>query len=509
MRGLKFCAIAMVSLAGLSIAACQNVLSDDARELAGSVSITGIPRVGETLGVNLRNLDGSGNVSFEWMADGHPFANNRGATLHLGPLHANRTITVAVTTSDNYGGVTSLPAGPVIAADGTLPPLTGSVGITGIPRMGQTLRANTGYLGGSGAVSYEWKIDGTQFENRHGMILPLDGLHRDRVVSVTVRRKHNSGSVTSEPVGPVGDGTATALTGSVSITGSPHVGQTLRANVGNLGGSGEIFHEWMVGNETVGTGGTLFLIPGDIGQTVTVTVMRKNNSGNVTSPSAGPVTQKPMLTGTVGITGTPRAGQTLRANTARLGGSGAMSFEWRVGDVIVGTGNALPLVDAHAGQMVTVTVTRANNAGSVTSPPVGPVASVALPQPAPITITVTGIPGRYIGLWGAIDLESNWAGHPYWVAESDWQEITGPSVMFEMYTMDGAPFNVAGTYRIHLSIDNDYEPVGDYSVIRGLSAGNNSIPFTAFSLVFSIFSENLDSTEEGIRSGGSRARTRR
>ena len=514
-HGLRLCAIAMVALIGLSTSACGNRLSENDQGLAGSVSITGIPRVGETLGVNIRNLDGSGSVFFQWMADGQPFANNRGATLRLDTPHANRTITVTVTTSDNYGGVTSLPVGPVIATNGILPTLTGSVGITGIPRVGQTLRANIDYLGGSGVVSYEWKIDGIPFENNRGMILPLDILHRDRGISVTVRRESSSGSVTSESIGPVGDGAVSTLTGSISITGSPHVGQTLRANVNSLGGSGEIFYEWMVGDETVGTGGTLFLIPSDAGQAITVTVMRKNNSGSVTSPSVGPVTQKPMLTGTVGITGTPHVGQTLRVNTASLGGSGAISFEWRVGDTIAGTGNTLPLVDAHAGQMVIVTVTRADNSGSITSQSVGPVTTATLPPPPPpppppasITITVTGIPGRYIGHWGGIDLESNWAGHPYWVAESNWLRITGSSATFTMRTLGGAPFSVPGTYRIHFSVDDDAGPVGDYSVIRSISAGNNPIPFIAFTPVFSSFSENLESTGEEMPPGGSRARTR-
>ena len=501
-HGPRFCAIAMVALIGLLTSACElSGNGPEPRELAGSVDITGIPRVGETLGVNVRNLDGSGNVSFEWLADGQPFANNRGSTLRLDTPHANRTITVTVSTSDNYGGVTSLPAGPVIAAGGTLPPLTGSVDITGIPNVGQTLRANIDDLGGSGALSYEWKIDGVPFVNDRG-ILSLDGLHRDRNISVTVRRENNSGSVVSEPIGPIGAGTASELAGSISITGSPHVGQTLRVNVNNLGRGGEVFHEWMVGDETVGTGGTLFLIPDDIGQTVTVTVMREGSFGSVISTPTGPVTQRPILTGTIGITGTPQVGQTLRVNTAGLGGSGAMSFVWGVGGTIAGMNNTLTLVDAHVGQYVTVTVTRANNDGSVTSLSVGPITAAAPPPPASITITVTGIPGHYIGHWGAIDLESNWAG---WVAESAWLRITGSSVTFTMRTLDGAPFNVPATYRVHFSINYDEEPVGDYSVIRGISAGNNSIPFVAFTPVFFGFSENLESTEDvGESSAGMR-----
>ena len=588
-RGLRFCAIAAVALLGFSIAACDlSGNGSGSRELAGSVSITGTPKVGETLGVNIRNLDGSGNVSFEWMADGQTFTNNRGATLHLGTIHATRTITVTVTTSGNSGGVTSLPIGPIIAAGETLPPLTGSVSITGIPRLWQTLRANTDYLGGSGEIFYQWMMGNETIGT--GAALLLDGLHMGRAISVTVTRANNSGSVTSPSTSPVEIGIVPPLAGSVSIIGSPNVGNTLRVNANNLRGGGEIFYQWMVGNETVGTGGTLFLLPGDLGQLVTVTVMRENHSSYVTSLPAGPVTLRPVLTGTIGITGATHVGQTLRINTANLGGSGTMSFVWRAGDTTVGTGSTLPLTNAHLGQMITVTITRANNDGSVTSPAVGPVTIPPLtgtisitgaahvgqtlgvntaglggsgamsfvwraggntvstssntlllssahlgqtitvtvtranhygsvtsqpvgpvtpaPPPPPITITITGIPWHYVGHWGGIDLEANWGN---WVAESAWQRITGSSATFTMRGFDGTPFNVAGTYRVHFSIDDDWGAIGDYSVTRTLSAGGNTIPFTAFIPVFSSFSdsEDLESAEEGMTPVRSRTRTRR
>ena len=42
-----------------------------------------------------------------------------------------------------------------------LPVLTGTVSITGTAQIGQTLTANTGSLGGSGTITYQWKRSGT------------------------------------------------------------------------------------------------------------------------------------------------------------------------------------------------------------------------------------------------------------------------------------------------------------------------------------------------------------
>ena len=172
-----------------------------------------------------------------------------------------------------------------------------------------------------------------------------------------------------------------SLTGTVVITGTPQVGQVLTADVADLGGSGDISFQWKRGSANVGTDGDTYVVQAaDVGSTITVTVIRANNSGSVTSASVGPVTPAglPALTGTVSITGTPQVGQTLTANTASLGGSGTMTFQWRRGGINVGTNSSTYVVQAaDVGSMITVTVIRANNSGTVASLPVGPVTAIA------------------------------------------------------------------------------------------------------------------------------------
>ncbi|MDR1308078.1 MAG: hypothetical protein LBK74_10960 [Treponema sp.] len=108
---------------------------------------------------------------------------------------------------------------------------------------------------------------------------------------------------------------------------------------------------------------------------IVVTVTRADNSGSVTSSATGPVTL-PALSGPVTIGGTHDAGATLTANTGSLNGSGAFIYQWWVGyygsttptDLIPGATALMYTVEpAYYGENIFVTVTRANNSGSVTS----------------------------------------------------------------------------------------------------------------------------------------------
>ncbi|MDR0475374.1 MAG: leucine-rich repeat domain-containing protein [Treponema sp.] len=77
----------------------------------------------------------------------------------------------------------------------------------------------------------------------------------------------------------------------------------------------------------------------------------------------------PALTGTVSISGNALAGETLTANTDALGGSGAITYQWKRGSAAVGSDSSTyRLTNEDSGYSITVTVTRAGNSGSVTSP---------------------------------------------------------------------------------------------------------------------------------------------
>jgi len=169
-----------------------------------------------------------------------------------------------------------------------------------------------------------------------------------------------------------------ALTGFVSITGAPVVGQTLEADTGLLDGSGSLAFQWLRAGEAIAgaTSSSYIVAEDDQGRSISVEVARSGRSGSVRSDPVGPVTiahgTGPELTGTVAITGTPNVGQMLTANVAGLSGSGEVFFQWMRGGVAVPGANsaAYAVTAADAGLRIAVRATRHGHYGAVSNTPI-------------------------------------------------------------------------------------------------------------------------------------------
>ena len=105
---------------------------------------------------------------------------------------------------------------PVTITFGNLPPrntsnltvnpraLTGIVSIIGDPIVGETLTANTSALRGSGAISFEWRRNGSLISGANNSTYVLQAADHGATITVTVSRPPNySGSITSTPTAPV------------------------------------------------------------------------------------------------------------------------------------------------------------------------------------------------------------------------------------------------------------------------------------------------------------------
>jgi hypothetical protein len=107
-----------------------------------------------------------------------------------------------------------------------LPVLPGSVSISGTAKVGETLTAVTGSLGGEGAISYEWQRgdsgngDFTAVSENGGnpQYTPVDA-DAGKHIRLAVSREGYSGTVTSAPVGPVEEANSSAITYTATANG--------------------------------------------------------------------------------------------------------------------------------------------------------------------------------------------------------------------------------------------------------------------------------------------------
>jgi len=164
-----------------------------------------------------------------------------------------------------------------------LPILTGTLSIEGITQAGKILTADTSTVGGNGIITFQWKRDNNipiGFDDSTYMILDDD---IGSIITVTVTRSENSGSITSDPTDEIIPSDLPALTGTVNIIGIAEVGEKLTVDINNLEGNGWVEYYWKSHGHTVGYNDYYLIQEDDIGSIITVTVTRSENSGSVTS----------------------------------------------------------------------------------------------------------------------------------------------------------------------------------------------------------------------------------
>jgi len=214
---------------------------------------------------------------------------------------------------------------------------------------------------------------------------------RSNAVTLTVNARVNAQqpNITGQPT----DGTFIFNgTHSLSVTASSPDSGTLtyqwysNTSASNVGGtviSGAASANY---NPPTSTAGTYYYFV-----QVTNTISDNGDGGSKTATArSNAVTltvNLPTLTGTVSITGTAQAGQTLTANTNSLGGSGSITYQWKRGTTNIGTNSSIYTIQtADTGSTITVTVTRSDNSGSVTSTPT---TTIILPHLTG-TVSITG-----------------------------------------------------------------------------------------------------------------------
>jgi hypothetical protein len=141
----RFAALLLLSLAVLVFSGCPQPSDDDpsaSRQppgdpaLTGTIAITGLARVGETLLADTFELAGEGELAYQWLRDDAGIAGEAGASYALGEADAGALIKVRVSRAGYSGAVDSEAAGPVASVSA----------LTGIEEIAEFLApSNLGY----------------------------------------------------------------------------------------------------------------------------------------------------------------------------------------------------------------------------------------------------------------------------------------------------------------------------------------------------------------------------
>jgi hypothetical protein len=181
------------------------------------------------------------------------------------------------------------------------------------PQVGQTLKANTDALEGEGEnwIAYRWiRGEDTQVGNGGSTYIPIEA-DIGSPISLEVSRVGYEGTIKSNPTPVVVAAPPpeqVVLSGTVSITGKPIVGATLKADTSKLDGTGTISYQWIqekgdpVVATNVGEGKSEYTTTvNDLGATIKVKVRREGyanptNSEGAETPITSPATAGITLT---------------------------------------------------------------------------------------------------------------------------------------------------------------------------------------------------------------------
>ncbi len=188
-------------------------------------------------------------------------------------------------------------------------------------------------------------------------------------------------------------------TGSPTIDGAIQQGATLAviSNFGDEDGIGTITYTWKAANTTIGTGNTYTLTQAEVGKTITVTANYTDGYGtteNVSSAASDVVANTNDLpTGAVAITGEFTQGEVLTAShtLADLDGLGTISYAWKAGGAVIGTGATYTLTQSEVGKIIIVTATYTDGFSTVESVNSSATNAIANINDAPTgTVSISG-----------------------------------------------------------------------------------------------------------------------
>ena len=186
-------------------------------------------------------------------------------------------------------------------ANEELPDLTGYISINMeviTPKVGGTLTVHTNNLEGTGTIYFRWLRGNDPISGATNSSYILVAADEGHFIRCEVSRAGYTGTRTIGTAITVLPANAPSLTGTISLIGTPTVGQTLTADTSNLSGSGTIIYVWFRESGTNSystifgeTSDSYTLTTNDVGRKIYLRVTREGHYGYLTTDDVGPVTQ--------------------------------------------------------------------------------------------------------------------------------------------------------------------------------------------------------------------------
>jgi hypothetical protein len=325
----------------------------------GTPSLTGIRRVGETLGYTAGTWDAGVAFTQQWKRDGQVISGATASTYLLRSGDYGHTITVAITGSKaGYNSASQTSAGVVV--------LSNVPTITGLARVGETLYLDEGSWVAGTSLSYVWKSNGIAIPGETATTLQVTpNLFGTRITAEVTGTRGGYPTIVS--IAHLGSLIAPAnldQVGTPSISGGVYFGDVLTVDGGTWTPGVNLTYSWFrSGRLMPGVDGPSYTLqPGDAAASFVVRVtaslwgynlaVRYSNGFKVVGLRSFASTATPVLSGA------NTAGSTLVVETA-WDTDVTYSYVWRRNSTVIAgaTDSSYTITNQDLGARITVVVT--------------------------------------------------------------------------------------------------------------------------------------------------------
>lgn len=232
--------------------------------------------------------------------------------------------------------------------------ITGTASISGTAQSGKTLTGSLSGSNASGTISYVWQRGGSTVGT--GTTYLLGSADVGQVITLVVTASDQTGSLTAASAA-VTKAENTTVPAAPTLASATATSITLNAISGyqySLGGTywqdTTTFHNLVAG--------ATYTFYQRVAETTTVLASAASAGANLST--------LPVLSGTISTTGEARYGITMTATLTGSNNTGTLTYTWKRGSTVAGTGTVYAVSAADIGNQLSVEVTSSVQGGTVT-----------------------------------------------------------------------------------------------------------------------------------------------